>query len=128
MSEKNKEIVRKVNAAFAEGSIEGFLDQCADDVQWTMVGDRTIKGKDEIRQWMKSMEPEYPEPPKINIANIIAEDDFVAEYGDMTQKDKDGKTVPYSFCDICRYRDDKIVEIISFVIKTEAKGKSSGAA
>ena len=55
MSAKNKEIVEKVNAAFAEGSVEGFLSFCADDVVWTMVGDKTVKGKDAIRQWMASM-------------------------------------------------------------------------
>jgi uncharacterized protein len=50
MSAKNKEIVEKVNAAFAEGRIEGFLSFYVDDVVWTMVGDKTVKGKDAIRQ------------------------------------------------------------------------------
>lgn len=54
MSAKNKEIVEKVNAAFAEGSTEKFLSFCADDVEWTMVGDKAVKGKDAIRQWMAS--------------------------------------------------------------------------
>ena len=45
MSAKNKEIVEKVNASFAEGSVEGFLSNCAHDVVWTMVGNKTTKGK-----------------------------------------------------------------------------------
>lgn len=124
MSEKNKEILEKVNASFAEGSTEGFLSFCADDVQWTMIGDKTVKGKEAIRQWMASMKME---PPKFTVANVIAEGDFVAAHGDMTMTDKDGKTVPYSYCDIYRFRDGKIVELSSFIVKTEAKGEAAGS-
>ncbi len=123
MSEKNKEIIEKVNAAFAEGSTEGFLSFCAEDVEWTMVGDKTVKGKEAIRQWMASME--MPEPPKFTIDNVIAEGDFVMAHGDMTMKDKDGKTAQYSYCDIYRFRGDEIVELRAFGIKTEAKSEAS---
>jgi len=98
MSAKNKEIVEKVNAAFAEGSTEKFLSLCADDVEWTTVGDKAVKGKDAIRQWMASMG--NMEPPKFTVDNVIAEGDFVTAYGDMTMKDKDGEVAPYSYCDI----------------------------
>ncbi|MBA3321221.1 MAG: nuclear transport factor 2 family protein [Pyrinomonadaceae bacterium] len=125
MSEKNKEIIEKVNAAFAEGNTEGFLSFCAEDVQWTMVGDKTVKGKDAIRQWMASMDSE---PPKFTVNNVIAEGDFVTAHGDVTMKGKDGKTVPYAYCDIYRFRDGKIVELSAFVIKTEAKYETRSAA
>jgi ketosteroid isomerase-like protein len=127
MSEKNKEIVRKVNEAFLEGKFEGFLDHCADDVRWTIIGDRTVNGKEAIREWMSSMEG--MEPPKFTVADpVIAEGDFVAARGDMSMKDKDGKDGDYSYCDIYRFGGDKIVELNSFVVSTEAKSKSSGAA
>jgi ketosteroid isomerase-like protein len=65
------------------------------------------------------------EPPKFTVANIIAEGDFVTLHGDMTMKDKDGKTVPYSYCDFYRFRGDKIAELRAFVIKTEAKSEAT---
>ena len=40
MATDRKEIVNKVNDAFAENNVEGFLALCANDVEWTMVGDR----------------------------------------------------------------------------------------
>jgi ketosteroid isomerase-like protein len=123
MSVKNKEIVAKVNAAFAEGSVEGFLSFCADDVAWTMVGDTTVKGKDALRQWMASMG--NMEPPKFTVTHVIAEGDFVMAHGDMIMKDKDGKVVPYAYCDIYRFQGDKIVELRAFVIETEAKYQTS---
>jgi ketosteroid isomerase-like protein len=122
MAVHNKAIVEKVNAAFAEGNVEGFLAFCADDVAWTMVGDTTVKGKDAIRQWMASM---GMEPPQFTVANVIAEGDFVTAHGDMTMKDKDGKVVPYAYCDIYRFRGDKIVELRAFVIQTEAQSQTS---
>jgi len=117
MSAKSKEIVEKVNAAFAENDLEGFLAFCAEDVRWTMVGEKTVDGKEAIRQWLASMDIE---PPEFTVVALIAEGDLVAAHGDMIMKDEDGKTVPYSYCDFYRFRGDKIVELRSFVIKTEA--------
>src|SRR4030095_14900571 len=119
---KNKEIVQKVNESFAEGGVEAFLSQCADDVVWTIIGDRTVKGKNAIREWLSSMDME---PPKLTVDNIIAEGDFVTAYGNMTMKEKDGKRVPYAYCDIYRFRRGKIAELHSFVVKTEGKAETS---
>ena len=122
MSDKNKEIIEKVNASFAEGDVEGFLTHCADDVVWTIVGNKTTRGKNAIREWMTSWDAE---PPKFTVDNVIAAGDFVTAYGDMTMKDKDGKSGPYAYCDIYRFRKGKIVELNSFVISTEAKTESA---
>lgn len=116
MSENYKEIVKKVDASFAEGNVEGFLDNCADDIVWQIVGDRTKTGKEDIRQWMSEMEGH--EPPKINAKNHVAENDTVVAYGDMTMSEK-GETVAYSYCDIYRFENGKIAELASYVIKTE---------
>jgi ketosteroid isomerase-like protein len=125
MSAKNKKIIQKVNASFGENNVEGFLSFCAADIVWTIVGEKTVAGKDAIRQWLTSMDME---PPKFTVANVIGEGDFVTAYGDMTMKDKQGKTVPYSYCDIYKFRGGEIVELRSFVTKTEPKYQTSGAA
>ena len=48
-------------------------------------------------------------------------------YGDMNMKEKDGSKAPYSYCDIYRFRGDKIAELSSFVIKTQATSGSGSA-
>ncbi len=118
MSEKNKAILEKANAAIAEGNNEGFLSFCADDTQWTFVGDQTLKGKEAVRQYMATT---YIEPPKFTVHNFIAEGEYLTALGDITMKDGDGKAVLYSYCDVWRFRGDKIVELKAFVIKTEVK-------
>ncbi|KAM3093330.1 nuclear transport factor 2 family protein [Phormidesmis sp. 146-35] len=126
---KNKAILEEANAAIAEGSNEGFLSFCADDVEWIFVGDKTLKGKEAVRQWMATT---YVEPPKFMVANLIAEGDFVTALGDITgditMKDEDRKAAHYSYCDIWRFRGSKIVELRAFVIKTEVKDEISSAA
>ena len=104
--------------AIAEGNYERFLSFCADDTEWTFVVDKTLKGKEAVRQWMSTT---YIEPPKFIVANLIAEGDFLTALGDITLKDEDGKAVHYSYCDVWRFRGGKIVELRAFVIKTGVK-------
>lgn len=122
MSEKNKAILEAANAAIAEGDYEGFLSFCTDDTEWTFVGDKTLKGKEAVRQWMAT---EYVEPPKNMVANLIAEGDFVTALGDITLKNEDGQAAHYSYCDVWRLRDDKLVELRAFVIRTAVKDETS---
>ncbi len=125
MSEKNKAILEEANAAVAEGNYEEFLSFCADDTEWTFVGDKTLKGKEAVRQYMAAT---YIEPPKFTVDNSIAEGEFLTVLGDITLKDKDGKAVHHSYCDFWRFRGDKIVELKAFVIKTEVKNETNSAA
>jgi ketosteroid isomerase-like protein len=74
------------------------------------------------------MATEYVEPPLNIVANLIAEGDFVTALGDLTIKDEDGKAAHYSYCDIWRFRGDKMVELRAFVIPAEVKAETSNAA
>lgn len=118
MVANTKDIVAKVNEAFANNNMDAFLAFCADDLEWTMVGDETKKGKESIRQWMSGMPQEVP---KFDVKQVIAEGDFVVCYGDMTMKDEEKVDVPYSYCDLYRFRDGKITEMRSWVMKTGEK-------
>lgn len=115
MSSRNRELVEQVNAAFTRGDVEGFLSCCADDVVWTMVGEKTMRGKQAIRGWMGSAPAE---PPQFTVDALIADGDFATAYGDMTMKE-DGKAVPYSYCDVYRFKGGRIAEMKSFVIKRD---------
>lgn len=122
MPANRKDIVQRINEGFAENNLEKVLSFCTDDITWTMVGDTTVRGKEPIRQWMGSMDPQ---PPQLRIQQIIAEGDSVVARGDMMmQERKDGPSIPYTFCDIYRFAGDKVVELTAFVIRTD-KGRTS---
>lgn len=118
MIENNKATLEKANAAIAEGNTEGFLSFCSDDTEWTYVGEKTLKGKEAVRQYLAATNVE---PPTFTVATLIAEGDFLTALGDITMKDEEGKAVHYSYCDVWRFRDGKMVELKAFVIKTKTK-------
>ena len=114
MAESNKSILEKANAAISRGDIEGFLSFCADDIEWTTVGDTTLKGKHAVRQMMTR---EYVEPPKYTVTTLIGEGEFLTALGDIYAKDENGKEALHSYCDVWRFRDGKMVQLMAFVIK-----------
>ena len=117
MAANRREIVQRINEGFAENNLEKVLSFCIDDLVWTMVGDTTVRGKDSIREWIASMDPQ---PPKITIQQTVAEGDSVVTRGDMSmQETKGGPAVPYTFCDIYRFAGDKVAELTAFVIRTD---------
>lgn len=118
MAEKHKTILQTANAAIARGDNEGFLAHCADDIEWVMVGDETVKGKAALREWMAST---YVEPPKFVVSDLIAEGDLLAACGTITLNDDAGKATLYSYCDVWRFRGDEMVELRAFVVKVGAQ-------
>jgi ketosteroid isomerase-like protein len=117
MSADRKTTVEKINNAFADNNLEKVLSFCTDDLVWTMVGDTTVKGKDAIRKWIASMNPQ---PPQLMIQQTVAEGDVVITRGDMIMKDsKNGIAHTYSFCDVYRFEGDQVAELIAFVIRTD---------
>ena len=118
MSARNTAIVDDVNAAFAANNIEGFLAHCTSDVVWTMVGDRTVTGVDAIRSWLSATQSEAP---NFTVDHVSGDGDTVTAYGDMTMKGENGSVEPYAFCDVYRFRGDKIAELRSYVVSTKPK-------
>ena len=117
MAADRKAIVEKINAGFAENNLERVLSFCTEDFVWTMVGDSTVKGKDAIRKWLASMDPE---PPQFTIQQVVADGDLVVTRGDMMMKTRhESEAHSYSFCDIYRFQGDRVAELTAFVIKTD---------
>ena len=109
----NKEILKIANSAVINGDNEGFLKFCTDDIKWTFVGDKTLKGKPAVREYMRTA---YIEPPQFNVEHLIAEGDLVTAIGKISMKNEDGKMTNYSYCDVWLFRDGKMAELRAFVI------------
>jgi len=118
MNASNKAILERANALIAKGDNEGFLSYCTEDTVWVFIGDKTLRGKDAVRQYIATA---YVNPPRFVVENLIAEGEFLTAIGTITMKNKQGKMVDYSYCDIWRFRDGKIAELKAFVIETKSK-------
>ncbi|MEX0771996.1 MAG: nuclear transport factor 2 family protein [Balneolales bacterium] len=115
MTESNKIILKKANAAVSKGNYEEFLQYCTDDTKWTFIGDQVLNGKEAVRRWMLN---EYIEPPQNDVKNLIAENDYLTVLGHIAVKNKNGKTNQYSYCDVWRFRDGKMAELMAFVVES----------
>lgn len=114
MSLSNKEILEKANAAVTAGDNEGFLSFCTEDTKQTFVGDKTLEGKQAVREYMAK---EYLEPPKFMVDHLIAEGDFVTAIGKISLNAEGGKKIDYHYSDVWRFHDGKMTELTAFVIE-----------
>lgn len=115
MSDTHKAVLTKANEAIAQGDFEGFLAFCTEDTEWTFVGDRTLRGKEAVRQWMADA---YREPPVFRVDRMIAEGDFLTALGEITLKDEHGTATRHAYCDVWRFEDGKMAELHAFVVET----------
>lgn len=110
-----RSVLTKANEAISAGDYEAALAFCTEDTEWNCVGDRTLRGKEAVRQYMAQA---YREPPVFRVERMIAEGDFLTAIGEITLKDEDGKATDYSYCDVWRFRDGRMAELHAFVIET----------
>ena len=116
MTDTNKIILQKANEAVSKGDYEEFLQYCTDDTKWIFVGDQMLNGKEAVRKWMYN---EYIEPPQNDVENLIAENDYLTAIGKITVMTENGKSITYSYCDVWKFRDGKMAELMAFVIEHE---------
>ncbi len=114
-----EEFLRKFNEAFIQNDVNYIIDCTTDDVLWIMVGDRTIRGKEELAVSMN--EKKDASGLEIKIGAMIIDGDQAAIDGSMSFEDKDGNRKTYNFCDLYKFRNDgelKISELRSYIIAT----------
>ena len=112
----NKQILQKANEAVSNGDNEGFLAWCTNDTVWNFLGDVTLRGKEQVRQWMAE---NYLEPPINNVTNLLADGNFVIATGTITVKDKDGKATVSAYADVWRFEGGKMAEVNAYVVEVK---------
>lgn len=113
MSGANKQVLEAANAAIAAGDVEGFLRHCMDDTVWTFVGDRTLRGKEMVREWLKAT---YREPPRNDVERLVTEGDVVVAIGTIAVKDDAGNWPRQDYCDVWLLREGRLSELRAFVV------------
>lgn len=114
MTDSNKVVLQKANAAVSAGDIEGFLAFCADDIEWTTVGVGSLHGKEAVRKWMAK---EYMTPPRFTVQSLIGDGDFVVAVGEITSSGEGGRQIKNAYCDVWRFDGGKVVELNAYVVE-----------
>lgn len=106
--------LRDFNIAFARANTEEVLDYLTEDVIWNMVGEKTLKGKQEVAEFLKQMEDSPASELKIDY--LITHGTDCAATGQLTFPG--GEVV--DFCDVYIFaghaKDTKIKWIKSYAV------------
>src|SRR5690606_40505149 len=77
------------NEALEKGDIDEFLSFCTDDTEWVFIGEKTLKGKEAVKQYL---EEAYTETTQFTIERMIEEGDFVVQVGEISFENKNGRS------------------------------------
>ncbi len=124
MIEQHKQAIKEVNQSFLDKKPEDFLKHCTDDIEWTLVGHGSWKGKESVRQTLDKMVHDMPEWPQFTVDAIIAEGNQAACHGKMEHDKKDGGKFRAQYCDLYKFRDGKISDMHSFFMEIKEKDVS----
>ncbi|QDH78754.1 nuclear transport factor 2 family protein [Echinicola soli] len=113
MTEKGKILV-KFNEAFASGDVTYIADQVTDDIEWTIMGDKTLTGKAAFIDALEKMTDGTP--AKSEIEQVITHGKEAAVRGAIIMESD--KVRRFAFCDtyvFSGFKNPKIKQMVSFV-------------
>ena len=115
MSEKNKELIQRINEEFANGDTYLFTEYLSPDIKWNIISVSTISGKKNILNAMEKQELETL--PQLTIKSVQAEGDTVVVESSGIAKGRSGCTYCASYKDVYRLEDGLIKEFTTYVIE-----------
>lgn len=108
-----KHILKEANACIATGNYDQFLTYCTSGTQWTFVGEASLTGIEEVKDYM---EEAYIKPPRITIDIMIEEGDYLTVVGTISIVNINSVWVDYEYCDVWRFENGKLAELKAFVV------------
>ncbi len=104
---------------FSGGDFKAVYDYFSDNVQWTIIGDKTISGKDATITFCDKMLVEIAGSTLTNCNTITGSDQVVVE-GYCKYTDTENKAMQVQYCDLYKFSDGKLEAITSYCITSQA--------
>jgi ketosteroid isomerase-like protein len=115
MQPTNKEIAK----AFSTGNFKMAYDYLADNMEWNIVADTSLKGKQAVIDFCNKTADYFTEQTTIfTVNNIIDDHDCIAIDGTAKFISKDNKTTHIASCDVYRFKEGKLQQLTSYCIIT----------
>lgn len=110
---------KQIAEEFSKGNFEFAYNYLAQDIQWNIVGDNLLTGKDQVIEFCNKTAEYFKEvTTKFSTSNIIAESNLVTINGTAVFINKENKRTDVSSCDVYRFEDGMLKEITSYCIVT----------
>ncbi len=113
---------KQIAEAFSGGQFEFAYPYLADDIQWNIVGDKILKGKDAIIKFCDQTAKYFSEvTTKFTMSNLVVGDNCVAIDGTAEFINKENKSSKVFSCDVYCFENGKLKEVTSYCITTSNK-------
>jgi len=107
----NKDLVKKINDAFASGNVQNASPYIDDNIIWNIVGMPLIYGKHNFIKTKEMLELDYNSGKS---KNFIAEGDYVVVESSLNLNA--GNPVNPSYCEIYLIKEGKIKQLTSYIV------------
>jgi len=108
---------RQISEEFSKGNFEFAYKYLAQDIQWSIVGDELLIGKDQVIEFCNKTAEYFKEvTTEFRTSNIIVDSNLVAINGTAVFIKKENKRTEVSSCDVYRFEGGKLKEITSYCI------------
>ena len=109
----NVTLVRDMFAAMERGDVQWLEDHTSDDIVWHTGGNSRAagvrRGKDEVRALMT--ETADPGAMKVDVHDVIGNDDHTVVLGTAVVTTPSGKSVEYNYVNVFHVADGKVTEV-----------------
>ncbi len=108
---------KKISEEFSKGNFPATYNHFADDIEWRIIGDKMISGRENSIAFCTKMMSEIGSSTLNNI-NVIAENDYVVIEGNCHFINEEGKAAVVEYCDVFRFEEGKIKTITSYLVSS----------
>ncbi len=127
----NKKLIQSMFAELSKGNAEAFLENMADDVEFTLIGSTkysgTFNGKQElIKKLLSPLSAQLESGITITPSNFIADGDFVAMQAKGRSTTKSGKPYDNTYCQVFQVVNGQVQRVTEYLdteLVTEAFGR-----
>ena len=109
----NVTLVRDMFAAMERGDVQWLEDHTSDEIVWHTGGNSRAagvrRGKDEVRALMT--ETADPGAMKVDVHDVIGNDDHTVVLGTAVVTAPSGKSVEYNYVNVFHVADGKVTEV-----------------
>jgi ketosteroid isomerase-like protein len=100
---------------FSAGNFTACYDYFASDIQWKVIGNKMLEGKEEVIKFCENMLQESANTTFKNF-NMVVENNSIVVEGNCKFMNEDNTEGEVSYCDVYQFEGDKISKITSYCI------------
>jgi ketosteroid isomerase-like protein len=105
----------ELSQQFSEGKFASCYDYLSNTIQWKIVGNKTLEGKEDVIKFCENMLKESENTTFKNF-NMVVENNSIVVEGNCKFMNEDNTEGEVNYCDVYKFKDDKISKITSYCI------------